>query len=53
MANFGTVLVVDDDVEIRETLTSLLQHEGYSVLRAENGVQALEQLRRCHPDVVL
>jgi two-component system response regulator CpxR len=52
-ANFGTVLVVDDDVEIRETLTSLLQHEGYSVLRAENGVQALDQLRRLHPDVVL
>src|SRR5579862_5437445 len=50
---FGTVLVVDDDVEIRETLTSLLQHEGYSVLRAENGVQALDQLRRLHPDVVL
>jgi CheY-like chemotaxis protein len=49
----GTVLVVDDDAEIRETLTGLLEHEGYTVLRAENGVQALEQLRRRHPDVVL
>jgi two-component system response regulator CpxR len=45
--------VVDDDAEIRDTLTSLLQHEGYTVLRAENGVQALEQLRRLHPDVML
>ncbi|HEY2516835.1 MAG TPA: response regulator [Polyangiaceae bacterium] len=52
-SGFGKVLVVDDDVEIRETLSALLQHEGYDVSRAENGVQALEQLRRFHPDVVL
>jgi CheY-like chemotaxis protein len=48
-----TVLVVDDDAEIRETLSTLLQHEGYTVVRAENGVQALEQLRRVHPRVML
>lgn len=53
MASAGTILVVDDDAEIRDTLTSLLQHEGYTVLRAENGVQALEQLRRDHPNVML
>ena len=51
--NARTVLVVDDDGEIRDTLTSLLQHEGYTVLGAENGVQALEKLRRLHPDVML
>ncbi len=49
----GIVLVVDDDAEIRETLSALLQHEGYTVLRAENGVQALEHLRRTHPDCML
>ena len=53
MACSGIVLVVDDDAEIRETLSALLQHEGYTVLRAENGVQALDQLRRMHPDCVL
>jgi two-component system response regulator CpxR len=53
MACSGIVLVVDDDAEIRETLSALLQHEGYTVLRAENGVQALDQLRRMHPNCVL
>jgi CheY-like chemotaxis protein len=53
MASSGTVLVVDDDAEIRETLTLLLEQEGYTVLGAENGVQALEQLRRGHPNVML
>jgi CheY-like chemotaxis protein len=53
IASAGVVLVVDDDVEIRETLTQLLQQEGYTVLRAANGEQALEQLRRCHPNVML
>jgi CheY-like chemotaxis protein len=49
----GTVLVVDDDAEIRDTLSALLQHEGYTVVRAENGVQALQQLRSVHPRVML
>jgi CheY-like chemotaxis protein len=40
-------------VEIRDTLAELLQQEGYIVLRAENGVQALEHLRHGHPDVML
>lgn len=53
MACSGIVLVVDDDAEIRETLSALLQHEGYTVVRAENGVQALESLRRDHPACVL
>jgi CheY-like chemotaxis protein len=53
MASSGTVLVVDDDAEIRETMTLLLEQEGYTVIAAENGLQALEQLRERHPDVML
>jgi CheY-like chemotaxis protein len=53
VASSGTVLVVDDDAEIRDTLALLLQQEGYTVLCAENGVQALAQLRQGHPDVML
>jgi CheY-like chemotaxis protein len=53
MACSGTVLVVDDDVEIRETLSALLKHEGYTVLSAENGVQALDHLHRDHPNCML
>lgn len=40
------VLVVDDDPEIRETLSELLDANGYQVLAAENGQIALDVLKR-------
>jgi CheY-like chemotaxis protein len=40
-----TVLVVDDDPQIRESLSELLDHKGYSVLQAENGRIALDLLK--------
>ena len=39
------VLVVDDDFDIRDTLTDVLETEGYSVRTAADGFQALEYLR--------
>lgn len=47
------VLVVDDDVDIRESLLELLELEGYSVRGAANGREALEQLRRRRASVIL
>jgi CheY-like chemotaxis protein len=49
----GTVLVVDDDEAIRETVNDVLCDEGYDVLLAENGEQALQLLKERHPSVVL
>ena len=40
-----TVLVVDDDADIRGSVEEALRDEGYAVLSAENGAVALEQLR--------
>jgi two-component system response regulator MprA len=40
-----TVLVVHDDREVRESLRTLLQLEGYKVKTARDGQDALEQLR--------
>ncbi|MCP3167834.1 ATP-binding protein [Myxococcus qinghaiensis] len=42
------ILVVDDDVDIRATLSDYLEDEGYSVAGAANGREALEYLR-AHP----
>ena len=39
------VLVVDDDQDIRESLVEALEDEGFSVLVASNGSDALEKLR--------
>jgi CheY-like chemotaxis protein len=50
------VLVVDDDPSIRETLADLLSDEGYSVVTAINGVEALDKLRapaQVRPCVIL
>jgi CheY-like chemotaxis protein len=44
-----TVLVVDDDPLIRESLSELLEHKGYSVLQAENGRRALDVLKEVPP----
>jgi CheY-like chemotaxis protein len=40
------VLVVDDDRTVRESLSGLLDMEGYSVLAAENGQTALDILKK-------
>jgi len=39
------VLLVDDDRDIRETLSELLDASGYAVLQAENGQIALDVLK--------
>lgn len=38
------VLVVDDDVDVRETLRAVLEREGYEVTSASNGAEAIVAL---------
>jgi signal transduction histidine kinase/DNA-binding response OmpR family regulator len=47
------VLVVDDDVEVRQLFRRILEPEGYTVVEAENGREALERLRDVSPSVIL
>src|SRR5438045_1916485 len=47
------VLVVDDEESIRSVLAQLLQREGYDVDTAENGFDALLQLKQFLPDVII
>jgi CheY-like chemotaxis protein len=48
------VLVVEDDRDIRESLQDLLEVEGYAVVTAENGRDALQRLHRMEaPSVIL
>jgi two-component system nitrogen regulation response regulator NtrX len=48
-----TVLVVDDEENIRETLKDVLEDDGYKVFNAEDGRKALEILHKNFVDVVL
>jgi CheY-like chemotaxis protein len=43
------VLIVEDDLDIRETIAQILQDEGYRVRVAGNGREALERLREGAP----
>jgi CheY-like chemotaxis protein len=51
-----TVLLVEDDLEIRDVLQDLLESEGYDVIPAANGKQAIDYLtldRDAHPDLII
>lgn len=41
----GSILIVEDDLDIREALAEALGFEGYDVFLAENGQEALDVLR--------
>ncbi|MGD0676060.1 MAG: response regulator [Polyangiaceae bacterium] len=48
-----TILIVDDEYALVETLTELLQDEGYRVASAANGREGLAQVESERPDLVL
>ncbi len=48
-----TILVVDDNEVSRLTCSRYLERQGYLVVEAEDGQQALEQLARVRPDLVV
>jgi CheY-like chemotaxis protein len=47
------VLVVDDDGELRDLVTLALLDEGYQVVSASNGAEALRRVQLYCPDVIL
>lgn len=49
----STILIVDDEYSGRETLQSVLEGEGYNLIMAENGPQAIEKAKAYQPDVIL
>jgi CheY-like chemotaxis protein len=49
-----SVMIVEDDDDIRECLCELLTSAGYRVVMASNGAEALAYLKRCeHPCLIL
>ena len=49
----STVLLVEDEDSLRRVMRDLLEAEGYIVCEARDGSEALEQMDRHNPDVVL
>ena len=49
----SVILIVDDHAESREVLSELLTKEGYTVVCAENGRDALDYLSRSIPSLII
>ena len=47
------ILIVDDDLSMREFLELMLKREGYIVTLAENGRKAVEKIKKTHFDLLL
>jgi two-component system, OmpR family, response regulator RegX3 len=48
-----TILVVEDEPTLRETLAEALESEGFGIVQAADGREALERFRASSPDLVL
>ena len=48
-----TIAIIDDDIHIGDMLTEVLTQEGYTILRAYSGTEALYLLSQHKPDLVL
>src|ERR1700678_775852 len=48
-----SVLVIEDEADIRQLLRTLLEREGYSVSEATQGRDGVRQFHQSHPDIVI
>ena len=51
--NAATILVVDDEPQIRRVLRTTLTAEGYTIVEARDGTEAFEKVRNVKPDLIL
>jgi CheY-like chemotaxis protein len=47
------ILVVDDEIDMRKAVVEMLRGKGHDVIYAEDGVKALESIKKNLPDVVV
>jgi two-component system alkaline phosphatase synthesis response regulator PhoP len=47
------ILIADDNENIREALTSILEDEGHTLWIAKNGAEALRKVREISPDILI
>ena len=48
-----TILIVDDDADIQEVLTLYLENEGYQVITAADGIEAVTTALSANPDLII
>ena len=56
MADTGTkkkILIIDDDLDILETIQSLLEYEGFEILSADSVEKGIQAIGESAPDLIL
>jgi DNA-binding response OmpR family regulator len=48
-----TIMIIDDEEQMRKLVQTFLQNEGYTVLQASNGMEALTKIQKRTPDLIL
>jgi DNA-binding response OmpR family regulator len=49
----GKILVVDDDPDILDAITMILESQGYSIVTARDGIEGLATLKAENPDLMI
>ncbi|MEZ5934854.1 MAG: response regulator [Alphaproteobacteria bacterium] len=49
----ATIIVIEDDADLRQILVDELEDAGHQVLDARNGVEGLEAIKASEPDVIV
>ena len=49
----ATILIIDDEAKLRETICEMLSFAGYDVFQAENGVEGLEKVAQLLPNIII
>lgn len=47
------ILVIDDEVKLRETICELLSFVGYDVLEAQDGIEGLAKVNQFRPNLII
>ncbi|MEJ1958202.1 MAG: response regulator [Nitrosomonadales bacterium] len=53
MSNSATIIVIEDEVQIRRFLRTTLDSENYLVIEAESGKQGLTEAQRASRDLII
>lgn len=53
MSQGHKILVIDDDPDIREALTIILESQGYQVATANYGAEGIEKVKADKPDLII
>jgi DNA-binding response OmpR family regulator len=48
-----TIMIIDDEEQMRKLVQTFLQNEGYTVLQASNGMEAISEIHKRTPDLLL